>query len=479
MLIDCFGKIGEFKAVKALRAFLDSGYYCALIVALMLCSNLFSIELPVYYCFILLGFLCILFCGDMKGIFPLVGGAYMSVSAENNPAVYPAGSATPSIFHDPQFQTQLIALLVVGGVLMVGRFLSVIILGEKKKVPALAIGFTALGCSLVAGGLFSGYYDLKTALFGLVVTLSLGGMYFFFYYGVNWKKIGFDEWAKLLTILGFGILGEIAGMYLKSGVSGGELFRWTSLITGWGPYNCVGCMLALCLPAPLYLALKKGHGWAFTLISCLFFVGLIFTQSRSSILFGGAIFVAGVVLVLVKTTKEERRRLFFLLGGILLLLVLLLIVFFCIPAIRTKIVGLFSDLFSKGFSDNGRSGIYAQAVEHFKKSPIFGVGFYQCSAFRWGELPADSFLPPRYHNTILQMLATGGLVALACYLLHRVQTVIMLFRHPSDEKTFIALSIAAILLTSLLECHLFSFGPALMYGTLLAYAEGSDLRRTS
>lgn len=479
MLIDCYRKICEFRVIKALRTFLDSSYYTALIILLMLCSNLFSLELPVYYCFIGLGILCVLVCDDLKGIIPLVGGAYMSVSAENNPAVYPANAAAPSIFYDPQFKMQFTTLLVVGGVLMVGRLLSIIILGGKKKKPALTVGFAVLGGALVMGGLFTEYYDLKTAMFGLIVTASLGGMYLYFYYGVNWKKISFDEWAKTFTIFGIGAAIELIGIYVKSGSTIIPITDRGKLVTGWGMYNNVGCILAMCVTAPLYLALKKKHGSAYAVLSFILYLALLFTQSRSSILFGTAVFIAGIVIMLVKSEGKARRSLFFVILAVLAVVAALVTAAFCIPALREKVIGLFGSLFNMKLNDNGRFDIYDTAIEQFKQAPVFGVGFYQCTAQRWGNLSPDAFLPPRYHSTILQLLASGGIVALACYLVHRVETLVMLFRRPSVEKTFIFLSIAAILLTSLFDCHLFNFGPALLYGTLLAYAEGSDLKRNS
>lgn len=477
MLVDCFGKLGEFKVIKALRAFLDSGFYAALIVLLMLCANLFSLELPVYYLFISLGIVCMLVCSDVKGIVPLVGGAYMSVSTVNNPALHPDYSEAPSIFYDPQFKAQFMTLLVVGGVIMVGRLLSVIILGEKKKFPALAVGFTALGCALIMGGLFTKYYDLKTATFGFLVTASLCGLYFFFYYGIDWKKIKPGEWAVVFTLFGFGAAIELIGMYMNLG---GETISITdrgSLVTGWGMYNNVGCILAMCVTAPLYLALIKKHGWIYALLSFVLLIALLFTQSRSSILFGVAVFLAGIVIMLVKAKGKERRALVTVVGAAVAAVAVFVIVAFCVPALRERVLGIFGSLFDSKFNDNGRFDIYETAIKHYKEGPVFGVGFYQCTAYRWGYLTNDAFLPPRYHSTILQLLASGGTVALVCYILHRAETVVMLFRRPTAEKTFIALSIAAVLLTSLMDCHLFNFGPALLYGTLLAYAEGSDLRR--
>ena len=69
-----------------------------------------------------------------------------------------------------------------------------------------------------------------------------------------------------------------------------------------------------------------------------------------------------------------------------------------------------------------------------------------------------------------------GTLGLLAYNYHRYQTFRMTFTKPMLEKTFLFLSILGLLLTSLLDCHLFNLGPALNYGILLAAIEGINLK---
>jgi hypothetical protein len=82
-----------------------------------------------------------------------------------------------------------------------------------------------------------------------------------------------------------------------------------------------------------------------------------------------------------------------------------------------------------------------------------------------------NFIPPRWHNTIIQILASCGLVGMAAYLIHRLQTVAVLFIHPEKPKVFIFLSILSLLLISLMDCHLFNIGPTIYYSVALAFFE--------
>lgn len=480
MLVECFERIGEYRAVRFLRAFLSSDLHLALVVLLMLAANLFSLEMIAFYLLILLGALVLLFCDDMKGVIPITLCCYMSVSYENNPAYFHIGNTRGpvSIFYNADCVLQLAFLIAVAVILLLGRLIVILMRGEKRRCPKLLIGFAALGLGYMLGGLFTEYYDLRTVVFGVAQIASLCGLYFLFLYGVDWKNTPTEHWAKVFLAIGFGLTVELLGMYVKSGILTDPTLDRGVLVTGWGMYNNVGCILAMCVPAALYLSVKKKSGWRFMLCAFVLFAAIVFTQSRSSMLFGGVVFAAGLVIALCKTPGDERKYAFAVAGAVAAALAVAVIVLFSVPVLREKVIRLFSDVFEKGFTGNGRNEIYEMAIAHFKENPFFGVGFYQCDAFRWGWDKTDEvFLAPRYHNTILQMMATGGIFCLGCYLAHRAETLVMLFRRPSLEKSFIALSIASLLLTSLAECHFFSFGPGMFYGVLLAYAEGSDLFR--
>ena len=93
MLVSAFPKLQDKKFVRILCAFFRSPYYCALIAALMAVSELFALELPVYYIYLALGTACILFAEDTLGIMPIACCGYMTFSAQNNPGKHPESSA--------------------------------------------------------------------------------------------------------------------------------------------------------------------------------------------------------------------------------------------------------------------------------------------------------------------------------------------------------------------------------------------------
>lgn len=478
MLLERFEKIGEYRAVIALRKFFDSVWFIAIVAALMACSNLFGWELPVFYIYLLFGLLIVLFDDDLKGVIPVVLCCYPTISAKNNPALEIENSA----FYQPWFVGQLTAIIVAAVLMLAVRLVSILLRKraegrtqeKKKKLPVLTFGFLVLGLGFSLGGIFSPYYSVKTVLFGMTELASLCALYFLFYYTVDWQKIDKAYWAYLFTAIGLGITLQVLGIYFKEDVFSGGVFNRATIVVGWGNYNNVGCIMAMSLPAPLYLAATKKRGWVYVLISVVLGLGMIFTQSRGSILFGGMIYLAGVVMVLVRSKGIERRKNTIAFGSLAAVVVVAIIALFTVPYLTEKLVNIFKIVFEQGVSDNGRIEIYENGIKDFLVEPFFGVGFYQCTAPRGGGLSPDAFLPPRYHNTFIQLLATGGIFALGCYIFHRVQTALLFFKRPSFDKGFLVLSIAALLLTSTVECHFFSLGPGLFYAILLIFAEGLD-----
>ena len=280
--------------------------------------------------------------------------------------------------------------------------------------------------------------------------------------------------ATMFTAAGVGMLAEVVGMYFLPGVVVDGMVMRDALFTGWGVYNNVGCIMAMCMPAPFYFAATKRHGWIFSILGCLCFLGVALTQSRGSILFGTAVFLACVAAVLVVSKKWQK------LWNAVVFTAFVLAIGIAFAAWREQVQALFYSIIEWGTNDAGRLDIYKKCWEIFRAHPSFGVGFYKtpgavlAEGGMWDAAPEGTFIPARAHNTYLQLLASGGAVALILYLYHRAETLWMCFRHPTAEKTFAFFCVAALLLTSILDCNFFNIGPGILYSLLLVCAECTD-----
>ncbi len=462
MLYQAFPKLKMQIFSIWVREFYDSPAYPAFVVLLMMISEIFGLEVPVYTIYLLLLFGAVLFTEDTFCFLPVACCGYMTLSTYNNPARNPESSA----FSNPAFFVFLAVAIGIAFTLFLVKAFSVLFTRGTLRRPRLLFGLLALGLAYVLGGL-GPHYSLRTALFGALEFASLAVLYFFFVLTVDWDRVDKAYLPMLFALIGIGLCAQIANMYTNPGVfTAQETVDRTYLYTGWGIYNNVACIMAMCIPAPFYYAAKRGRVIPGLCMATLFLLATAATQSRGGILFGSVVYLAGMGSVFIAVNGRDRLK---ALGFVL---VLAAVGGIGAALFSAQFGRLFASLAGVGMQSNGRLDIYRNCWDAFVHSPVFGVGFYDTPGY---ALPSvGGFLPPRAHNTLFQLLASGGLVALLAYLFHRVQTVRLLFRHPSCEKTFAALSIAAMLLTSLLDCHFFNFGPGLLYGVLLAYAEGMD-----
>lgn len=467
MLVEWFPHLSEYKFIKTLRSFYRSYAYIAVIVLLMVLSELFSLELFCFYSYLILCGAGLLLSEDALPLVPVIVCCYMTISAKNNPAAFPE----TSVFHQTAFRVQFTVIIAASVVLLFVRLATAIARFPRSGCPRLSVGFALLGAGYVLGGSFSGHYAADTALLGFVEIVSLCVFYFYFYYTVRWSETNAAYVLAVIVMLGFGMMCQVAGMYMLEGVIANGVVTRHAMFTGWGTYNNVGCIMELCIAAPFYFAIKRRNGWIYTVIGTLFLLATLASQSRAAMLCGSIIYLACVVAVLYKT--KGRERLYHLVVFAALAATAVVMAF----VLSDEFLHFFASVVHEGMGDNGRFQIYRDCINDFLSAPVFGVGFYATHGHReWLANIENPFLPPRAHNTYIQLLASGGIFALGCYLVHRVQTVLLVMRRPTTEKTMIALCASAILLTSLFDCHFFNFGPGLLYGVLLVFAEKEDAR---
>lgn len=467
MLCELFPQIRDFPVVKQVIAFLDSVWLPALVAALMALANAYGLELPVYWSYVGIGVIATFLARDMRALIPIACCSYCCISMENNPASNVEGS----LFYQTDFVVQLATMIVIAAVLLVGRLVFRFAApAGGVKLPKFSFGFLALGLSFVLGGMFSGYYSGRTAFFGFVEICCLAALYFYFYFTVDWKTV--PKWyvAAVFALFGVGIFLEVVNIYLSVDVIvDGQICRG-KIFTGWGHYNNMGCVMAMGTMAFLCLAAIFRHGWIFSVFSVGMMAGVVMTQSRGAILFAGITYVIGAILVLLYSTGRDKRLNFLVFDAALILFIFLVVL------LRERLDILFGSMPDDFFEGNGRWPIYKGGIDQFFEAPAFGVGFYECHGFRWGNLPEGAFLPARYHNTYIQLIASGGVFAAIAYLFHRAQTVRLLLARPSAEKSMLAVIILALLLTSFVDCHFFNLGPGLLYSVVLIGIEGADLR---
>ena len=449
---------------RAISLFLSSPIYIAAVAVITAIGYLFGLEWLTYSLYALLAVLTVFLAEDAAPLLVLTAFGYMTVSRGNNPGAAVEGgilSERLSVFYLPSFRVFLGIIAAILGICFAAKWLLDRKKRELRSRPALTVSLLVLGLTYMLGGLFSPYYSVKTVLFGLVQLLSICVPYFYFVTGPRPARR--DLYGRLFTAVGILLLVESIHMYRYVDLS--QAVERHDLFTGWGIANNVGGMAALCIPAPFCMITERKKFSAYAPISLAILIGVMLTQCRNAILFGSILFVVSILVTYYFADKALRRQilLFYAISAAVALL--------CSVLFWKELSLFFRSMLDNGADLNSRDSIWLIGLQYFREHPIFGNGFFHSGTFRWGQLSPDSFIPPRYHNTFVQLLASGGIVALVAYGYHRVETVRLLLKKRTPQTIYIALSVADLLLTSLLDCFFFNIGPGLSYGLLLVFLE--------
>lgn len=439
-----------------------------------LICHIFSFELVFYVLVCCYSILIVIFSHDFLPLMPLFVFCYIVPSLKNNP-----GIVSGSIFYG----SSGIAILLMALSVFIPLLIRIAIdenMGLKKlflKKRSLTLGILLVGLAYMLSGIGRpSYFAIfkNNLLCGLIQFLSIFLLYFIFTGTVDWKNAPKNYFAWIGICMGLLVSAELLHIYIiREVIQNGSINR-SLILTGWGHYNNMGAIIAMSIPFAFYMCCKSKHNYIFLIIATMLLIFLLLSCSRGSIVCGTIIFTISLIITFVKSDNKKTFRIstlaMFSLGLILMFIFkdYLVSLFKNVPSIINQ------NSSSLSFNDSSRFDIYKKGLEAFLQFPILGQSFFPYTYVPYGFSTVESFnnfLPPRWHNTIIQILATCGVVGIVAYTIHRYQTIKLFAQKPTLEKTFIGLSILALLLMSLLDCHFFNIGPTLIYSMALAFAE--------
>lgn len=457
----------------AVNTYMRTPWYVVLIAALTALSSVLGLDLMLYTLFIAIGIYVCLFGEDLLPMMPIVICSYVSPSVANNP-----GRNENSIFYPENGGIYLIIIAAFFVICLLYRLITDRDFGGKKFLTAkrsLAAGMIFLGIAYLLSGIGIEEYATffaKNMVFAFIQFAAVFVMYFIFTGAVKWERAPKDYLAWTGMCVGFVVLVQLLENYLS-----GRIFIGTGLTidremiaTGWGMHNNIGGMMAMMLPFAFYLARTRKHGWIFNLLGSLLLGGVIASCSRTSMVVAVLCYcVCAVVLLRCKRSRVQNLIVYLVAGATALVFGILF---------WDQLFDIFYKFIDEIFIMSSRDKLIVNGCKQFLDYPIFGGTFYPQGEYipwDWSTLESfTSFFPPRWHNTLVQIAASCGLVGLAAYLLHRIQTVVLLLKKPTLEKMFVALFVLALLLASMLDCHFFNIGPVLFYSMALAFAENIE-----
>ena len=451
-------------------SFMRSPWYIVMLSCMTVVSNLLAWDLYLYTAFIAIGGYIALLGADMLPMMPIVMLCYIAPAVHNNP-----GRESESIFYPQNGGIYLIVLASLFVMCLITRLSTDKEIGWKHFFTVkrkLLSGMVLLGVTYLLSGIgMSGYSALagKNLLFAALQFVAIILLYFIFAGTVKWSKAPKDYLAWMGMCVGFVVMAQLLENYLSGRIfmNGSGTIDRELISTGWGMHNNVGGLMAMMLPFPFYLAYTKKHGWVYSILASILLGGVIISCSRTSMVVAAATFcVCAFLLIRNKHTRKANLCVFAVMAvGAMVAAV----VFF------QKLLEVFALFFEELFEVSQRDNLFHYGMKQFLEHPIFGGSFFPQGEYvpwDWSDLESfTSFFPPRWHNTLVQVAASCGVVGLVGYGVHRYQTIKLLLKDFSREKLFIGLYVAVLLICGLMDCHFFNIGPVLFYSMALAFAE--------
>lgn len=455
-------KLKNSKFFCGLKEGLRSDFFPFITAAVLLVFYYAGLDLVNIWYIAICGILVLLLLEDITPIITLFLFMNVMISRQHSPSFY---SGSSNYLFQPAVFTQIIVLVSLFVAAIFYRVALSVKRGTFRTTPTF-YGLCAFAAALLVNGLFMRGYSPVNLFYGLLLAFSFLGIFVLCCGNIKFDAQTFERLACSFLALGCLLLIELTVAYATTDglIVDGEIKR-ELLVFGWGIWNTMGSLFCLCIPSALFLAGKRRHGWAFTLVAIVLLFGAIFSMSRQAMLSAAVVFVCGAVALIIKGNYRTVN----------------IIIFAAVAAVSIIYVAVeweyFATLFSwvaRSFAGgNGRLERWYAALDYFKSYPVFGAGFFGVSEVS-PEIAGPGVIPWMVHNTVLQLMGACGAVGLITYAVHRTQTVISYIKNVTYERTYIALTILALLIVSLLDNHLFYILPTLVYGMLTAVLVQSE-----
>lgn len=455
-------KFGSSRAIEVIRDILSSKFFPFITAAVVLICYYLAWDLVTIWYISICTIAVLLLLKDVTPIISLFLFMNIMISWQNSPSDVAGNS---DFFFRPYVLVQVgiaVGLLVVA---IVGRIVWAI-KNKRFKLTPTFWGLCMFAVAMLLNCAFSAEYTAMTTLYGAFMAFFFLVIFMLGNGNITVEKSTFEKIAWAFFALSICLVIELVVAYLTyDGLFGENGIDRLKLMFGWGIYNTMGMLFIISYPSIAYLALKYKHGWTFTAYLTVLLACTYLTMSRQSMMFGTIAYAACIVLILIRS-KKRLPHVLILAAAVAVAAVVVVIKWEFVLDVIRKVTDNF-------FYGSGRIDVWKQGLKRFVENPVFGAGFFVAIEEDPGYA-GIAIIPDMFHNTIVQLLAAGGVVALLAYLIHRANTVVSYLKNPSYERTYIALTILSLVMLNLLDNYLFYMLPTLVYSMLVAVLINSE-----
>ena len=397
-----------------------------------------------------------------------------------------------SAAYTPPFDPASLPHFAICIVLMLGviiyRLISSSLIKEVLLKKGLFFwGIIAIDAALLLNGLFSPHWRPVNLLYALLMGSGITVFYCIFLVLLSKSKDTVPYACKALVCAGCVVVAQTAIRAYQLILAGntnvfidGSIILNRSMISlAWGVPTITGAVVALAIPAALYLARNR----RFPILSCtcalMLLASAFIINTRSALMFGGIAFVVGTVICCFKNENKIANRIFALslvgvgIVGIVAFMIVadnpMRIFEKIIDTIRLDFLVEDGSTFGEIFGE--RAGIWIGGLRDFLSAPVFGVGFSVGRAMDGLDSINPNIFDIMYHNIIVEFLGSMGVVGIFAFLFHLKHGIELIFRKFSWDRLLVVTVPVLILCMSLLDNFFFYPNFAIVYGAFLACAE--------
>ena len=404
--------------------------------------------------FVVMGFvvLAVLACvllltqSSLKGLFAIVAFAQFVAFEDMDQVV--------NKFH-------IVCYIIVGACVLacVGVYFVKNFILHKKKLTLgkLWVGLLTLSVAVVLAGCMCPTYDKSYTWLALAFVAGVCLVYFLM---INTTDDSMRDYiAKLFVWMGILVSAQMVIYYSRC--ESLEVFYsyiyQKHLFLGWGMSNSTASVLAFCVPFAFYFASKE-KPWLYLPLAVVFSVGILLSCSRGNILFSALVFPIALVFAWIKS----KNKISFSFTVVAIAFVVAGVIF----AVEDELAHTLRYLEEYGMSDNGRFKIWDYAMEvDYANNKIFGAGFFgEDNLELFGDLK-------KYHSTVVQILASAGIVGAIGFMVHYVQRYQLVFTRFSVFKFFAFASLIVYELYGMIDINILRIYETMMVLYILVACE--------
>lgn len=418
-----------------------------------------SLGLEVYFAILDLLIIAVAFIStdSMRPILPILTSFLYRIPLKHSPGIpYHSDYYSGAVFVLP-FIFFAIAIISLVAMMIRTRAFS---WKNIKGLPML-IPLGLLSLAFLLSGSFNPEKSMSDVWFSLLEILVFAVLFWLLYLGL--KNEDPDELCRYFIyvagMLAAILILEVVHLYIFEDVIVNGTINKSAIHFGWGISNTCGNCLTVLIPLCFLGVMKSKYHYVYFTLATLSLVATVLTLCRNGILFGSIFYAACVLICCI--FGERRKTYRWVALGLVLTLIILEVCF------SKQIEHLFANMIAHGLDDNGRYPLWYKAFDGFLAYPVFGKGFFTLLP---DATPYASFIPFLAHNTVLEIMGSMGAFGIISYLVYRVCTLIPFVKKLTIEKTMLFLSVAVLLVESLIDNYILWFAPTFVYNIAIIIA---------